>query len=89
MTAPFQSKLIPHEKDIFDLWYHQRATLEMIQIYLTGKGVTISLAGLSGFIRRRKAKVDPHKIEEKRKTTEKKKTPMEKAIEMLDELGRQ
>ena len=30
MTAPFQSKLIPHEKEIFDLWYHQRATLKMM-----------------------------------------------------------
>ena len=71
MAAPFQSKLIPHEKEIFDLWYHQRATLKMIQTYLAGKGVTISLAGLSGFIRRRKAKADPHKIEEKRKTAQK------------------
>lgn len=88
MAAPFQSKLIPYEKEIFDLWYHQRATLEMIQIYLAGKGVTISLAGLSGFIRRRKAKADPHKKEEKRKTTEKKKTSVEKAIEMLDELSK-
>ena len=89
MTAPFQSKLIPHEKEIFDLWYHQRATLKMIQTYLPGKGVTISLAGLSGFIRRRKTKADPHKIEEKRKTAQKKKTSMEKAIEMLDALERQ
>ena len=89
MTAPFQSKLVPHEKEIFDLWYHQRATLKMIQTYLARKGVTISLAGLSGFIRRRKAKADPHEKEEKRKTTEKKKTPMEKAIEMLDALERQ
>ena len=89
MTAPFQSKLIPHEKEIFDLWYHQRATLKMIQTYLAGKGVTISLAGLSGFIRRRKTKPDPHKMEEKRKTAQKKKTSMEKAIEMLDALERQ
>ena len=89
MTAPFQSKLIPHEKEIFDLWYHQRATLKMIQTYLAGKGVTITLAGISGFIHRRKAKVDPHEMEEKRKTVQKKKTPIEKAIEMLDELERQ
>ena len=89
MTAPFQSKLIPHEKEIFDLWYHQRATLKMIQTYLAGQGVTITLAGISGFIRRRKMKADPHKMEEKRKTVQKKKTSMEKAIEMLDELERQ
>ena len=88
MTAPFQSKLVPHEKEIFDLWYHQRATLKMIQTYLAGQGVTITLAGISGFIRRRKAKADPHKIEEKRKTAQKKKTSIEKAIEMLDELSK-
>ena len=88
MTAPFQSKLIPHEKEIFDLWYHQRATLKMIQTYLAGKGVTITLAGISGFIRRRKAKADPHEMEEKRKTVQKKKTSMEKAIEMLDALSK-
>ena len=90
MTAPFQSKLIPYEKEIFDLWYHQRATLKMIQTYLAEKGVTITLAGISGFIRRRKTKADPHeKMEKKRKTAQKKKTSIEKAIEMLDELERQ
>ena len=89
MAAPFQSKLIPYEKEIFDLWYHQRATLKMIQIYLAGKGVTITLAGISGFIHRRKAKPDPHKMEEKRKTVQKKKASMKKAIEMLDALERQ
>lgn len=36
MTAPFQSKLVPHEKEIFDLWYHQRATLKMIQTMTEG-----------------------------------------------------
>ena len=88
MTAPFQSKLIPHEKEIFDLWYHQRATLKMIQTYLAGQGVTITLAGISGFIRRRKTKADPHENEEKRKTTKKKKTSIEKSIEILDELSK-
>ena len=87
MTAPFQSKLIPHEKEIFDLWYHQRATLKMIQTYLAGKGVTISLAGLSGFIRRRKAKADPHKNVRPDKKAKRKKSSIEQAIEMLDKLS--
>ena len=87
MTAPFQSKLIPHEKEIFDLWYHQRATLKMIQTYLAGQGVTITRAGISGVIRRRKTKADPHEKGEKRKTVQKKTTPIEKAIEMLDKLS--
>ena len=59
----------------------------MIQTYLAEKGVTITLAGISGFIRRRKTKADPHRMEEKRKTTSKKKTSIEKAIEMLDKLS--
>jgi len=62
------------KKIIFDLWQHQRATLKMIQTYLAEKSVTITSVGISEFIRRRKAKTDPHKMEEKRKTAQRKKT---------------
>ena len=58
-----------------------------IQARLAEKGVTITLAGISGFIRRRKKNADPHIAEGIKKQPPKKQTPVETAIEMLDRLS--
>jgi hypothetical protein len=59
-TPPYQSRLIPHQKEIFRMWYNERATLKMIQTFLAEKSVHISLSALSRFIKRRKQQSDPH-----------------------------
>ena len=86
-TPPFQSKLIPYEEEIFDLWYSQRATLKMIQKHLAEKNIIITLAGISSFIRRRRSKTDPHKNVRPDKKAKRKKSSIEQAIEMLDKLS--
>jgi len=59
-TPPYQSKLIPHQQEIFHMWYKERATLKTIQAYLNTKSVNISLSALSRFISRRRLRSDPH-----------------------------
>ncbi len=59
-TPPFQSKLIPYQKDLFRMWYKDRATLKQLQAWLETKDVTISLSAISRFIRSRKRTIDPH-----------------------------
>ncbi|MDD5596566.1 MAG: hypothetical protein PHV82_01395 [Victivallaceae bacterium] len=59
-TPPYQSKLIPHQKEIFHMWYNERATLKTIQAFLYEKSVKISLSALSRFIKRRQLRSDPH-----------------------------
>ncbi len=59
-TPPFQSKLIPYQKDLFRMWYKDRATLKQLQAWLETQGVTISLSAISRFIRSRKRSIDPH-----------------------------
>jgi uncharacterized protein YbcC (UPF0753/DUF2309 family) len=61
-TGPWQSKLIPHQKEILYAWFKERATLKMIQDRLAEKGTTITLSSLSRFINRRKQKIDPHDL---------------------------
>ncbi len=59
-TPPYQSKLIPHQKEIFHMWYNECATLKTIQAYLNKNSVSISLSALSRFIKRRQLRNDPH-----------------------------
>lgn len=60
-TKPYQSKLIPHQKEIFRMWW-SRKTLREIQVYLKKLDVQISLQGVSSFIKRRTDKPDPHYV---------------------------
>lgn len=61
-TPPYQSKLIPYQEAIMHKWYSERATLKVIQAWLAEQNVTITLSGLSAFIRRRQRISDPHSI---------------------------
>lgn len=83
-TPPWQSKLIPYQKEILNAWFKRRATLKMIQADLAEKKVEISLSALSRFIKRRKFHSDPHAI----LSTPKKKTAARKSTraDSLDEL---
>lgn len=56
---PFQSSLNPYKNDILEAW-HTRKTLREIQAELAGRGMIISISGLSRFIRSRKLHADPH-----------------------------
>ena len=60
-TPPWQSKLTPFQNEILTAWYQERATLKTIQSRLAEYGITITLSGISRFIRCRKNSTDPHK----------------------------
>ena len=57
-TPPFQSKLTPYRNEILKAWF-RRQTLKEIQAMLQKHGVTISLPGISLFIKKHKSKYDP------------------------------
>ncbi len=57
-TPPFQSKLTPYRNEILKAWF-RRQTLREIQAMLQKHSVTISLPGISLFIKRHKDKYDP------------------------------
>ena len=57
-TPPFQSKLTPYRNEILKAWF-RRQTLREIQAMLQKRGITISLPGISLFIKRHKDKYDP------------------------------
>ena len=57
-TPPFQSKLMPYRNEILKAWF-RRQTLKEIQAMLQKHGITISLPGISLFIKRHKSKYDP------------------------------
>ena len=57
-TPPFQSKLTPYRNEILKAWF-RRQTLREIQVMLQKHGITISLPGISLFIKRHKNKYDP------------------------------
>ena len=59
-TPPWRSKLTPYQNEILAAWYLERATLKTIQSRLTKYGITITLSGISRFIRCRKNSTDPH-----------------------------
>ena len=57
-TPPFQSKLTPYRNEILKAWF-RRQTLKEIQAMLQKYGSTISLPGISLYIKRHKNKYDP------------------------------
>ena len=59
-TPPWRSKLTPYQNEILAAWYLERATLKTIQSRLAKYGITITLSGISRFIRCRKNSTDPH-----------------------------
>ena len=59
-TPPWRSKLTPFQNEILAAWYQERATLKTIQSRLAEYGITITLSGISRFIRCRKSSTDPH-----------------------------
>ena len=59
-TPPWRSKLTPYQDEILTAWYQERATLKTIQERLGKYGITITLSGISRFIRCRKNSIDPH-----------------------------
>ena len=59
-TPPWRSKLMPFQNEILTAWYQERATLKTIQSRLAKYGITITLSGISRFIRCRKNSTDPH-----------------------------
>lgn len=71
-TPPFQSKLTPYRNEIQKAWF-RRQTLREIQAMLQKHGVTISLPGISLFIKRHKNKYDP-KAEPQKKQAQSAKT---------------
>ncbi len=59
-TPPFQSRLIPYEKEIMHAWF-QRKTLKEISQSLESKyDITVPLSTLGAFIKRRRNRPDPH-----------------------------
>jgi hypothetical protein len=87
-TPPYQSKLIPHQKEIFRMWYNERATLKIIQTFLSKKSVSISLSALSRFIKRRQLRNDPHDIP-KAKPKQSLRSNRDQALSELKKLMRQ
>ena len=59
-TPPWRSKLTPYQDEILTAWCLERATLKTIQSRLAEYGITITLSGISRFIRCRKNSTDPH-----------------------------
>ena len=66
-TPPFQSKLTPYQNEILKAWF-RRQTLREIQAMLQKYGITISLPGISLYIKRHKSKYDPKAELQKKRT---------------------
>ena len=85
-TPPFQSKLTPYRNEILKAWF-RRQTLKEIQTMLQKHGVTISLSGISLFIKRHKKKYDPRATPQTKKPRSVKPSKdIEKSLKKLDEL---
>lgn len=85
-TPPFQSKLTPYRNEILKAWF-QRRTLREILAMLQKHGITISLPGISLFIKRHKDKYDPRTTPQTKKPRSVKPSKdIEKSLKKLDEL---
>jgi len=82
---PYQSRLIPYQKEIFRMWYNERATLKTIQESLDKKSVSISLSALSRFIKRRQFRSNFHDAP-KTKTKRLVQSNQNRALEELEKL---
>jgi hypothetical protein len=87
-TPPYQSKLIPYQKEISYMWYKERATLKTIQAFFNTKSVNILLSALSRFIKRRQLRNDPHDVP-KTKSKRLLQNNQTKALSELEKLIRQ
>ena len=87
-TPPWRSKLTPFQDEILTAWYQERATLKTIQSRLTKYGITITLSGISRFIRCRKNSTDPHQPPQQIKSAAPPKDPLveltEKSVAELE-----
>ena len=87
-TQPWQSKLTPYQNEILAAWYLERATLKTIQSSLAEYGITITLSGISRFIRYRKNSTDPHQPPQQIKSVAPPKDPLveltEKSVAELE-----
>ena len=87
-TPPWRSKLTPYQDEIFAAWYQERATLKTIQDRLEKYGITITLSGISRFIRCRKNSTDPHQPTQPIKSSTPLKDPLaeltEKSVAQLE-----
>ena len=81
-TPPWRSKLTPYQDEILTAWYQERATLKTIQSRLAEYGISITLSGISRFIRCRKNSTDPHQPS---KLTSKQTPPSEDPLAELTE----
>ncbi len=59
-TPPLRSKLTPYKDEILTAWYLELVTLKTIQSRLKKYEITITLSGISRFIRCRRTSTDPH-----------------------------
>ena len=80
-TPPWRSKLTPFQDEILTAWYQERATLKTIQSRLTKYGITITLSGISRFIRCRKNSTDPHQPSQSIKSAAPPKDPLAELTE--------
>ena len=87
-TPPWRSKLTPYQDEILTAWYQERATLKTIQSRLAKYGITITLSGISRFIRCRKNTTDPHQTAQPSKPQASPKDPLaeltEKSVAQLE-----
>ena len=87
-TPPWRSKLTPFQDEILTAWYQERATLKTIQSRLAKYGITITLSGISRFIRCRRTSTDPHQPPPPTKSAAPTKDPLaeltEKSVAQLE-----
>lgn len=62
-TKPYQSKLIPYQKEILKMWFSDKR-LKDISRYLETKDIKISLQGISSFIKRKSSRPKSRQIPE-------------------------
>ena len=87
-TPPWRSKLTPYQDEILTAWYQEWATLKTIQSRLAEYGITITLSGISRFIRCRKNSTDPHQPSQSIKSAAPSKDPLAELTEKsVAELG--
>ena len=80
-TPPWRSKLTPYQNEILAAWYLERVTLKTIQSRLAKYGITITLSGISRFIRCRKNSTDPHQPPQPIKSAAQPKDPLAELTE--------
>lgn len=62
MSKPWNSKLIPFERNIIAMWRNRTTQMEIKQ-WLQTKGIKISQPAISKFLKVRRLKTDPHLME--------------------------